>query len=112
MKVNARILAALVATLLNIVPSPTIMIPMPAAFLVPSRSEMMPPGIARATSIRRGAVKSRLVWAWVRSSSSLSIYCIGGTQNMGDEMAKPSRLAIPNMDQGILVLPSGWVTGF
>jgi hypothetical protein len=36
----------------------------------------------------------RLVWVWVRSSSSLMMCCMGGTQNMGDQMAKPSRLAM------------------
>jgi hypothetical protein len=61
---------------------------------------MIPPGIARATSIRMGAVKRRLVWAWVRSSSSLRICCMGGTQNMGDMMTKPSRLAMPKITLG------------
>jgi len=100
MKVNANKLEESVAVPLSIVPRAIMIAPMPTTFLTPILSAMRPAGIATTAIIRIGATKSRLVWVWVRSSSSLRICSIGGTQNIAANMAKPSRKALPNIVQG------------
>jgi len=56
MKVNARRVEASAAVPLNMVPTATMIAPMPAAFLTPILSAMIPPGIANTASIRIGAM--------------------------------------------------------